>query len=358
VVITFVDVTQITLAEERIRELSQSLRNRVESLETLLDLVPVGIMIDEDGGAETARDNRYGAELLGRDHGDDKLLSIPADLPLQRNGARIALEEQPLRTAVRSGRPTTGCEARIARVAGDGIEGLMAANPLFDEAGRVRGAIASMVDITFRKKAEARQEMLLHELQHRVKNILATVTALASRMVGASTSIEQFSSAFIERLQAMARTHVVLSRHNWEGADLLALIDTTLMPYANEKRSNISASGPAVVLRPNAAATMGMVLFELANNAAKYGALASDKRSVELRWHVEQAEQPMLVLSWREQGGAPVEPPEAEGFGTNFIRRSLNYEAEGSADISYDPSGVVCRLQLPLGPEGAGKGGL
>ncbi|MGN6303607.1 MAG: CheR family methyltransferase [Mesorhizobium sp.] len=352
VVITFVDVTQITLAEERISELSQNLRNRVESLETLFDLMPVGIMIDEDGGAETARINRYGAELLGRDHGDEKLLSIPADLPLQRKGAKVALMDQPLRVAARTGRPTDAFEARIKHANGDDIDVLMAANPLFDEAGRVRGAIASMVDITFRKKAEARQEMLLHELQHRVKNILATVTALASRMVGASTSIEQFSSAFVERLRAMARTHEVLSKHNWEGADLRALIDTALTPYSNEKHSNISATGPTIVLRPNAAATLGMVLFELANNAAKYGALASDSGSVEVTWQVEDKETPTLVLSWQERGGAAVEPPDSEGFGTNFIRRSLAYEMGGSADISYDRSGVLCRLRLPLEPAG------
>ena len=98
-----------------------------------------------------------------------------------------------------------------------------------------------------------------------------------------------------------------------------------------------------------------MVLFELAQNAAKYGALASQKGRVELSWHVEQHSEPVLDFLWRERDGPPVEPPQDEGFGTNFIRRSLAYEMGGSAEISYDPSGIECRLRLPLGTREGGR---
>ncbi len=348
VVITFVDITQISRAEERIKALSQSLRDRVESLETLLDLVPVGILMVEDSGAETAKVNRYGAELLGSRHDTDRFASIPIDMGLHRQGHRVAPHDQPLAKAAGSGEAVASLEGRILREDGRGVDVLMSANPLFDEDGSVRGAIAALIDITPRKKAEAHQEMLLHELQHRVKNILATVTALAARMVKASTSIEQFSGAFVERLRAMARTHEVLSKHDWEGADLEALIETALLPYANVDRSNIVSDGPPVLLRPNTAATMGMVLFELANNAAKYGALAAENGKVTTSWRISKEHKPQLELTWKERDGAPVVPPVVDGFGTNFIARSLEYELGGSAQFKFNPEGVECILLLPL----------
>ncbi|MGN6549389.1 MAG: sensor histidine kinase, partial [Pararhizobium sp.] len=345
VVITFVDVTEITRAEERIKALSQSLRNRVENLETLLELVPAGILIAEDDGSETTLVNRHGAELLGRQHGEEKLLSIPIDLPLAKAREK---SDQPLRKASRTGEPVPAFEGRIERRDGNSIDVLISANPLFNEAGEVRGAIASMVDITFRKQAEARQQELLHELQHRVKNILATTTALASRIATSSTSVEQFLNAFIERLRAMARTHEVLSKHNWEGADLKSLVTTALAPYANDDRSNIVTDGPPVTLKPGATTTFGMVLFELANNAAKYGAFASGNGHVELSWNVRQDEEPRLDIAWLERDGAPVVPPSHDGFGTQFIRKSLQYELDGSVELRFEPTGLECTFSLPL----------
>ncbi|WP_353646169.1 CheR family methyltransferase [Mesorhizobium sp. WSM2239] len=347
-VITFVDVTQISLAEARIKSLSQSLRNRVESLETLLDLVPVGILITEDGAAESSRVNRHGAELLGRTHDKNKLISIPMDIHLRRNGFRIEPHDHPLTKAARTGESVTSFESEIEREDGRRVDILMSANPLFDETGNVRGAIAAMIDISQRKEAEAHQEMLLHELQHRVKNILATVTALASRMVKGSTSMEDFSTAFIDRLRAMARTHEVLSQHKWEGADLKALIETALLPYMTSDGGNIIIEGPAVLLKPNTAATLGMVLFELGTNAAKHGALNSQNGLVELTWSVRKTEQPQLELNWVERDGAPVAAMQASGFGTNFIRRSLQYELGGAAELRFEPSGLKCILNLPL----------
>jgi two-component system CheB/CheR fusion protein len=348
VVITITDVTRIMQAEERINALSQTLRNRVESLETLLDLVPVGILIAEDRGSENVQVNKYGAQLLGRTPDEDKLTPIPIDLKLRRDGVPVDAQDQPLRIATRTAQPIPGFEGQIVRDNGSTVDVLMSANPLFDEEGGVRGAIASMVDITYRKKAEARQEMLLHELQHRVKNILATVAALASRMVKASTTIEQFSTSFVERLRAMGRVHEVLSRHQWEGADVKLLISTALNPYANEDNSNIAMSGPAVLLKSNAAATLGMVLFELANNAAKYGALSAEKGRIELNWRVDDKAERQLELTWRERDGPRIETQPEKSFGTNFIERSLEYELGGSAELKFEPSGLQCILRVPL----------
>jgi two-component system, chemotaxis family, CheB/CheR fusion protein len=347
VVVTFVDVTRISLAEERIGTLTHSLRNRVDILETLLDLVPVGIFIAEDGDKEQVRANRRAAELAGYSP-DSKLTTMPADLRILRDGRLVARGEQPMAMALEQGTDVPEYEARIERADGSGIDVMMSATPLFDQSGKVRGAIGALVDISRHKRAERAQERLLHELQHRVKNILATITALTSRMVRSSESMEEFSSAFVQRLQAMARTHELLSRNNWEGADLEKLIEATVSPYASADEGNLVLDGLPIRLDATAVATCGMVFFELASNAAKYGALANKKGSVEVTWRNGEP-QDFLSVIWKELDGPAVAEPVKKNFGTTFIEQSLAYELGGRADLQFKKSGLKCVLEIPLG---------
>ncbi|TGV81425.1 PAS domain S-box protein [Mesorhizobium sp. M00.F.Ca.ET.149.01.1.1] len=346
VVVTFVDVTQIARAEERIGALSHDLRNRVESLETLLDLVPVGIFIVEDGNDEEIRANRRAVELAGGSVTDAKLIVMPAVLPLMQKDAVVEADNQPLLAAMRTGRPILGYEARIARADGSSIDVLISANPLFDENGKVRGAIAAMVDVSAHKKAERSQERLLHELQHRVKNILATVMALTSRMVRTSNSLSDFSTAFQERLQAMAHTHEFLSSYNWEGADLENLLRATLSPYSNAQQNGVLVHGRPIRLNPSAAATLGMVFYELASNAAKYGAFTAENGRIEVSWN--RGEQDRLTINWKEIGGPSIGQPAKRNFGTTFVQQSLEYELGGTVDLRFKPSGLECVLEMPL----------
>lgn len=345
VVVTFIDVTRIVQAEERIATLSHALRDRVESLETLLEVVPVGIFIAEDGNGDEIRANRHAVELAGRRSTDDKLSSMPAILPLMLNGKAVDPDEQPLMKAMRTGKAVPGYEARIVRGDADKIDVMMAANPLFDESGQVRGAIGALVDISAHKKAERNQERLLHELQHRVKNILATVTALSSRMMRSSSSLTDFAGAFQERLQAMARTHELLSSYNAGAADLRALLSATLSPYgAQDRRSAVIMQGPAFQLNASAAATLGMVFFELASNAAKYGALTADSGRIDISWRIDNG---ALSIAWKETGGPPVTKPPTRHFGTTFVQQSLEYELGGSVDLKFKSSGLECLLEMP-----------
>ncbi|AZO53749.1 MULTISPECIES: CheR family methyltransferase [unclassified Mesorhizobium] len=346
VVVTFVDVTQIAKAEERIGALSHDLRNRVESLETLLDLVPVGIFIAEDGNGEEIRGNRHAVELAGGHATADKLIPMPAALPLVLNGATVDANDQPLLMAMRTGKAIPGYEARIARADGGSIDVTMSANPLFDETGKVRGAIAALIDISNHKKAERSQERLLHELQHRVKNILATITALTSRMIRSSSSMSDFSTSFQERLQAMARTHEFLSSHNWEGADLEELIRATLSPYSGAERRHVLIHGRRIRLNASAAATLGLVFFELASNAAKYGAFSVESGRIEVSWPEQKHDR--VTILWEETGGPSLSQPAKKNFGTTFIQQSLQYELGGTVDLQFKPSGLVCVLDLPL----------
>ncbi|RWD90559.1 CheR family methyltransferase [Mesorhizobium sp.] len=346
VVVTFVDVTQIARAEEKISVLTHDLRNRVESLETLLDLVPVGIFIAEDGNGEEIRANRHAVELSGRRATDGKLSSMPAVLPLMLNGTPVDAADQPLLKAMRTGKAIPGYEARIMRSKGDGIDVMMSANPLFDEFGKVRGAIGALIDISNHKNAERNQERLLHELQHRVKNILATVTALTSRMVRSSESLDDFASAFQARLQAMARTHELLASYQWGGADLEGLVRATLSSYGGKTGQNVVVRGDPFQLNASAAATLGLVFFELASNATKYGAFTSDKGRVDISWRVEKPG--TLSIAWKEIGGPKVKEPTKRSFGTTFIQQSLEYELGGKVNLSFKRNGLECLLQIPL----------
>ncbi|MDX8523662.1 CheR family methyltransferase [Mesorhizobium sp. MSK_1335] len=346
VVVTFVDVTQIVRAEERIGVLSHDLRNRVESLATLLDLVPVGIFIAEDGDGVKIRVNRRAAELLDQRAAGNKLISVPTVLPLTLNGAEVGADDQPLLKAIHTGKAIPGYEAQIRHEDGTSVDVMMSANPLFDEKGKVRGAIAALVDISSHKEAERSQERLLHELQHRVKNILATVTALTSRMVRTSTSMSDFSTSFQERLQAMGRTHEVLSSYNWRDADLEQLLRAVLSPYGNKQRQNIVIQGRPLQLGASAAATLGMVFFELASNAAKYGALSTEDGRVDVAWNTDKPG--LLSIRWREIDGPAVKEPPRRNFGTSFIQQSLEYELGGKVDLRFERSGVECYIDIPL----------
>ncbi|HJU20251.1 MAG TPA: CheR family methyltransferase [Stellaceae bacterium] len=350
VVVTFSDVTQIAAAEARVGELARDLRNRVESLETLLDLVPVGIFIVESAAVREVQVNRYGLHLLGEEEGGKGLRQRSLRLRLMVDNEReLAPEEQPLQRAVHNGAPVPDFEGRLLRADGTSLHVMMSATPLFDEHGRPRGAIAAIVDISQRKMAEAAQDTLLHELQHRVKNILATVGSLAARMLKTGGSKEEFTTAFLARLQAMGDLHDLLSRRNWQGADLRALLTAALAPYATPGMGNIALDGPEIVLKPGAAASLGLVVHELATNAAKYGALSAPGGRIDISWRVAgPAGAARLSLAWVEQDGPRVAATDAEGFGLGFVKRSIEYELEGTVEVTFDPAGLRCTIGFPL----------
>jgi two-component sensor histidine kinase len=202
-------------------------------------------------------------------------------------------------------------------------------------------------EITERKRAEERQRVLLAELDHRVKNVLATVSTVAARTMDASSSVPHFVTSLDGRIRSMARTHELLSAAQWQGITVLELVRRELAPYA--ARGNTDINGPAVMLKAEAGQAIGMVLHELATNAAKYGALSAQNGRVSIRWEqrLNGHPRPNLVLDWREVGGPFVVAPANSGFGTSTIRDLIPYEFGGTVDLEFAPSGVRCRLQLP-----------
>lgn len=216
---------------------------------------------------------------------------------------------------------------------------------------KVNGAIITFLNVTDLVRAEERQRLLVAELNHRVKNILAVVASMAAQMGRRCTSVPEFTEGFIGRIHGLAKTHDILSAKEWSDVDLGDLLQAELDAFVLEL-ARASLSGPKVELRPRVATTLGIVIHELATNAVKYGALSNQTGHLDLGWQITDGEAGQsLVLTWREAGGPPVHPPRRIGLGSELINRSLSFELDGSATIEYRPDGVVATLVIPATEE-------
>jgi two-component system CheB/CheR fusion protein len=257
VVITFTDVTRIAEAEARIQQLAGDLRSRISELETLLDLVPVGVMVMENTAGAEVLVNTHCARLLGANEVHRGLTPSKLPLRLWSGEAEVAPEEQPLQRVARTGEPITGWQGRLTDRTGSTVHVMISATPLFADGGGVRGAIAALVDVSEHKQAEERQQVLLYELQHRVKNILTTITSLATRMSRRHQTVESFHEAFLSRIAAMGRVHDLLTGGIWSGAAMGPLIEAVVQPYVSVSGANVTLSGAELYLRSTAATTLG-----------------------------------------------------------------------------------------------------
>ncbi len=207
-------------------------------------------------------------------------------------------------------------------------------------------------DITERKRAEEHQQLLINELNHRVKNTLATVQSIAAQTLRHAGSPQAARTDFEGRLMALSRTHDVLTRENWEGADLRDLVAQAIEPYSHAHEHRLRAVGPPIRLLPGTALALALALQELATNAVKHGALSTDSGQVRIEWSVEHAPTPpRLHLRWEESGGPPVQPPTRRGFGTRLIERSLASDLGGEVRLEFAEAGVACAVEAALLPE-------
>jgi PAS domain S-box-containing protein len=233
------------------------------------------------------------------------------------------------------------------RVAKDGrrIDISVTVSPLHNSAGKVVGASKVARDITERKQAAALQRLLFEELNHRVKNTLATIQAIANQSLRRSASPSDFVTSFGGRIHALARAHDLLVRSEMKGSDIADVIrEQVLLGPAADPR--ISYGGPSVKLDLRAGVHLALVLHELATNARKYGALSVPGGRLTIDWRVE-ATGPDLLISWREEGVPQVSAPSTHGFGTTLIERTLESNG-GEASIHYGAGGIVCEMRLPL----------
>jgi PAS domain S-box-containing protein len=234
------------------------------------------------------------------------------------------------------------------RVAKDGrrVDVSLTVSALRDHCGKVVGASKVARDISERKQGERLQRLLLEELNHRVKNTLATVQAIAAQSLRHSSSPSHFMAAFGGRIQALAQAHALLTQDMLWGADVGAIVrDQVLFGAASDQR--ISCAGPFVLLNPQAAVQLALVLHELGTNARKYGALSVPNGRLSLRWRVRKDDGDQLLFDWTESASAKVVVPSARGFGTTLIEETLR-ALGGEAAIHYYADGLRCEMRMPL----------
>ncbi|MFC7399990.1 PAS domain S-box protein [Chelatococcus sp. GCM10030263] len=263
------------------------------------------------------------------------------------DGAPLPHEECPMAVALREQRPVRNEEAIAERPDGSRIWFAPYPTPLRDSSGTMTGAINMLVDISHRKEAERQQKLLIDELNHRVKNTLATVQSLMVQSARRAETIDDYRQTLEARVLAMSRAHDELSRRNWSAADLRDLAVSGLSPYSTS--GNIAISGAPIIIPPRMALLLSMVFHELAANATKYGALTQAGGKVDFGWRTEQGDDGrVLKIDWTESGGPPVKPNARRGFGLRLVEQGVSAELNGKARLELLPSGAQCRIELPL----------
>jgi len=218
----------------------------------------------------------------------------------------------------------------------------------FDTTGRCLRLKGLTVDITERKLSEERQGMLIAELDHRVKNLLARVAVISTYTRQGSNSMDQFVEVLDRRIQSMANAHSLLSQSRWNGVNLADLVHNQLAPYATI--ANTMIGGPDVTLAPAATQAVAMALHELVTNAVKYGSLSNPNGHVSVNWDRENDEKTLtrVMIEWRETGGPPVQKSPKLGYGTSLIRELIPHELGGTVDLIFAPDGVCCKINVPI----------
>ena len=209
--------------------------------------------------------------------------------------------------------------------------------------------VGTIQDVTDRTRAAERRQLLINELNHRVKNTLATVQSIAHQTLRPDQPTPEARGLLTARLIALSGAHDILTRENWETADLRDIVATCIGPFEPEKGARFDVQGPGLRVSPKAAVALAMALHELATNAAKYGALSVDQGRVAVTWSLAGGDSdPRLVLDWRERGGPPVKAPERRGFGSRLLVQGLSADLGAAAQLTYDPAGLHCRIDAAL----------
>ena len=217
--------------------------------------------------------------------------------------------------------------------------------PIRDPHNKVIGIFVQGHDVTDNVLAAQRQKLMIDELNHRVKNTLATVQSIAMQTARSNAEPRAFAESFQARLMSLSHTHDLLTRSHWEGADLADILRHETEAHESHR---VSVNGPHVSLGSASALSLGMIFHELATNAAKYGALSSPEGRVTVDWSIANQTDRRLTLKWTEIGGPAVSQPERRGFGSRMIERNVRHDLAGEVELRYAPEGLCVTLSIPL----------
>jgi len=346
------DITSQKQAEAALRESEERERQRRQELETMLAVIPAAVFIAEDKACARITANQAGNKLIRTPEGANASKSVPenerpAYETYSATGEILAADQLPMQRAAATGKSIDGFEQEL-RFADGGHKHLLGnALPLFDTAGEVRGAVGAFLDITERRHQEERIKLLLREVNHRAKNMLALVQAIARQTAAAGA--DDFLDRFGERIQALAASQDLLVKGEWKGVSLSELVRTHLAHFHDSTGTRIEIGGPSLLVSASAAQTLGMAIHELATNAGKYGALSANQGRVAINWRLESdgAGGETFMISWREQGGPPVAPPSRNGFGSTVIGGLAESSLDAKVDLDFLSSGLSWRLAVP-----------
>jgi len=342
----------LTLARVRseaardLRASEDALRRRTTQFETLLNEAPLGVyLVDADFKIQAVNPTALPVfgdipNLVGRDFGEVVRILWPEDYADEL----VHL----FRNTLETGEPfmtSEHIEERRDRKVREYYEWRINRIPLPE--GRF-GVVCYFRDISAQVRARQQRELLINELNHRVKNTLATVQSIAAQTLKGTTVPVTVKSALESRLLSMAGAHDVLTQQNWEGADLRNIVERALSPFTAPRRE-FDVDGPVIRLLPKSALAIAMAVHELATNAAKYGALSNGSGRVSVHWTIAERDEEHLQIVWTETGGPKVAAPSRKGFGSRLIERGLAGQLGGEAVIDYRETGVVCRILAPLG---------
>ena len=326
-----IEVVQRTRAEQDLRRLAAIIESSEDAvISKNLD----GVIMSWNSGAE--RLFGYTAEeAIGR----PVTMLIPPD----------RIDEEPgIIARIRRGERIEHYDTVRRRKDGSPIDISLTVSPIKDSDGTIIGASKIARDITERKQAEQRQQLLVGEVKHRIKNLLATVQAIARQTLKGAPAEER--EAFIARLMALANAQDLLTLERWNRAAVHEVVDRALRPFEAKHNARFLTKGPEDVwVDAQRASLLTMALHELATNAVKYGALSNGYGVVSLGWEVTGEEDAQSVrLTWRELGGPLVLPPERKGFGSFLIERALQGSGGGGAKLDFNPNGLICSLEVAL----------
>ncbi|CAN5496408.1 PAS domain S-box protein [soil metagenome] len=329
------DITERKRAEERLRESESRFR-------AMADSAPAPVWMTSPEGAMTFANEAF-ADFAGVEAeallGDAWIRLIhPDDLP------GVAAR----RAAARAGLEAYGFEARFL-CAGDAYRWMVAnARPQIDAQGQFQGYIGMAMDMTETKAAEVRQRLLINELNHRVKNTLASIQSIARQTLRPDETPVHVRERLIDRLLAMSAAHDVLTRESWEGAGLEEIVLQGLAPFVDDQEPDrIAISGPALRVGASTALSLALAMHELATNAVKYGALSTPDGKVTITW--DRGDGDHAFLTWTEHGGPPVRPPSRKGFGSRLLDRGLSADLGGQPKLTFAAEGVRAVLPVRLG---------
>lgn len=322
---------------------ASALRDRQERLRAVFNSPGVGVAVLTPD-ARFIETNRAFSDLCGFDAEELRSQnSLELTHPDDRAAMRTLLDGM-----LNGERSDFVIEKRYVRKDGSVIWVQNSVSLTHDEAGRPQHLVKLIQDITGRKVAEKRQRLLIDEINHRVKNTLATVQSFAAQSLRNASSLAEGRAAFEARLLALSKSHDVLTREHWEGADLIEVVNGAIAPYRGRfEQGRFRIEGERLRLRPKAVLALSLAFHELATNAVKYGALSVDHGKVSISWRIVPQSN-RFELRWRESGGPAVSPPARRGFGSRLIEHGLAQDIGGDVRLRFDNLGVICSIGAPL----------